>query len=177
MYVLYVRFYVCLCMCECMLGSTQRYEMYGAHNVNALESLIYIHNLLVGGRSADKTYLFQQTKALLNPSLMKSLEDNIKTMFVYMWYYPMYVCSYIWMHICTYMQTGMHKCLYMSIYICSPQELKFRFIQRIIIWISILCVGCRERYCPRKILDRLESGMYATVWADIYTYFLMYKNY
>jgi hypothetical protein len=28
-------------MCECMLGSAQRYEMYRVHNVNALESLIY----------------------------------------------------------------------------------------------------------------------------------------
>lgn len=36
-----------------------------------------------GGGSANKTYLFQQTKALLNPnSLMKFLEDNIKTMYV-----------------------------------------------------------------------------------------------
>lgn len=34
-----------------------------------------------GGGSANKTYLYQQTKALLNPkSLMKFLEDNIKTM-------------------------------------------------------------------------------------------------
>ena len=33
-----------------------------------------------GGGSANKTYLYQQTKALLNPkSLMKFLEDNIKT--------------------------------------------------------------------------------------------------
>lgn len=32
-----------------------------------------------GGGSANKTYLYQQTKALLNPaSLMKFLEDNIK---------------------------------------------------------------------------------------------------
>ncbi len=52
MYVLYVRFYVCLCMCECMLGSTQRYEMYGVHNVNALESLIYIHKVgVIGNRT------------------------------------------------------------------------------------------------------------------------------
>ncbi len=65
--------------------------------------------------SANTTYLFQQTKALLNPtSLMKFLEDNIKTMFVYMWYYPMYVCSYISMHICICMQTRMHKCMHMS---------------------------------------------------------------
>lgn len=36
-----------------------------------------------GGGSANKTYLYQQTKALLNPtSLMKFLEDNIKTMCV-----------------------------------------------------------------------------------------------
>ena len=36
-----------------------------------------------GGGSANKTYLYQQTKALLNPaSLMKFLEDNIKTMSV-----------------------------------------------------------------------------------------------
>ena len=36
-----------------------------------------------GGGSANKTYLYQQTKALLNPkSLMKFLEDNIKTMYV-----------------------------------------------------------------------------------------------
>lgn len=36
-----------------------------------------------GGGSANKTYLYQQTKALLNPaSLMKFLEDNIKTMLV-----------------------------------------------------------------------------------------------
>jgi len=34
-----------------------------------------------GGGSANKTYLYQQTKALLNPkSLMKFLEDNIKTL-------------------------------------------------------------------------------------------------
>ena len=34
-----------------------------------------------GGGSANKTYLYQQTKALLNPaSLMKFLEENIKTM-------------------------------------------------------------------------------------------------
>ena len=34
-----------------------------------------------GGGSANKTFLYQQTKALLNPtSLMKFLEDNIKTM-------------------------------------------------------------------------------------------------
>lgn len=34
-----------------------------------------------GGGSANKTYLYQQTKALLNPtSLFKFLEDNIKTM-------------------------------------------------------------------------------------------------
>ena len=34
-----------------------------------------------GGGSANKTYLYQQTKALLNPnSLIKFLEDNIKTM-------------------------------------------------------------------------------------------------
>lgn len=34
-----------------------------------------------GGGSANKTYLYQQTKALLNPkTLMKFLEDNIKTM-------------------------------------------------------------------------------------------------
>ena len=33
-----------------------------------------------GGGSANKTYLYQQTKALLNPtSIMKFLEDNIKT--------------------------------------------------------------------------------------------------
>jgi len=33
-----------------------------------------------GGGSANKTYLYQQTKALLNhSSLMKFLEDNIKT--------------------------------------------------------------------------------------------------
>jgi len=33
-----------------------------------------------GGGSANKTYLYQQTKALLNPTaLMKFLEDNIKT--------------------------------------------------------------------------------------------------
>jgi fumarate hydratase class I len=36
--------------------------------------------LAKGGGSANKTYLYQQTKALLNPaSLMKFLEDNIKT--------------------------------------------------------------------------------------------------
>ena len=35
-----------------------------------------------GGGSANKTYLFQQTKALLNPaSLEKFLEENIKTMY------------------------------------------------------------------------------------------------
>lgn len=34
-----------------------------------------------GGGSANKTFLYQQTKALLNPaSLMKFLEDNIKTL-------------------------------------------------------------------------------------------------
>lgn len=34
-----------------------------------------------GGGSANKSYLYQQTKSLLNPkSLMKFLEDNIKTM-------------------------------------------------------------------------------------------------
>lgn len=34
-----------------------------------------------GGGSANKTFLYQQTKALLNPaSLMKFLEENIKTM-------------------------------------------------------------------------------------------------
>lgn len=34
-----------------------------------------------GGGSANKTYLYQQTKALLNPSsIMKFLEDNIKTL-------------------------------------------------------------------------------------------------
>lgn len=34
-----------------------------------------------GGGSANKTYLYQQTKSLLNPkSLMKFLEDNIKSM-------------------------------------------------------------------------------------------------
>ena len=34
-----------------------------------------------GGGSANKTYLYQQTKALLNKnSLMKFLEDNIKTL-------------------------------------------------------------------------------------------------
>lgn len=34
-----------------------------------------------GGGSANKTFLYQQTKSLLNPtSLMKFLEDNIKTM-------------------------------------------------------------------------------------------------
>jgi fumarate hydratase class I len=34
-----------------------------------------------GGGSANKTYLFQQTKALLNPtSLLQFLEDNIKTL-------------------------------------------------------------------------------------------------
>ena len=34
-----------------------------------------------GGGSANKTYLYQQTKALLNPaSLMKFLDDNIKTL-------------------------------------------------------------------------------------------------
>jgi fumarate hydratase class I len=34
-----------------------------------------------GGGSANKTFLYQQTKALLNPnSLMKFFEDNIKTM-------------------------------------------------------------------------------------------------
>ena len=39
--------------------------------------------LAKGGGSANKTYLYQQTKALLNPtSLMKFLEDNIKTMYV-----------------------------------------------------------------------------------------------
>ena len=33
-----------------------------------------------GGGSANKTFLYQQTKALLNPdSLMTFLEDNIKT--------------------------------------------------------------------------------------------------
>lgn len=37
--------------------------------------------LAKGGGSANKTYLYQQTKALLNPaSLMKFLEENIKTM-------------------------------------------------------------------------------------------------
>ena len=40
--------------------------------------------MIVGGGSANKTYLYQQTKALLNPnSLMKFLEDNIKTMYVF----------------------------------------------------------------------------------------------
>jgi hypothetical protein len=40
-------------------------------------------NGVQGGGSANKTYLYQQTKALLNPtSLMKFLEDNIKTMCV-----------------------------------------------------------------------------------------------
>ena len=40
-------------------------------------------NVVQGGGSANKTYLYQQTKALLNPtSLMKFLEDNIKTMCV-----------------------------------------------------------------------------------------------
>ena len=44
--------YVHACMCECMLGSTQRYEMYGVHNVNALESLIYIHKVgVIGNRT------------------------------------------------------------------------------------------------------------------------------
>jgi fumarate hydratase class I len=34
-----------------------------------------------GGGSANKTYLYQQTKALLNPnSLMSFLESNIKTL-------------------------------------------------------------------------------------------------
>jgi fumarate hydratase class I len=34
-----------------------------------------------GGGSANKTYLYQQTKALLNPnSLMSFLETNIKTL-------------------------------------------------------------------------------------------------
>ena len=43
--------------------------------------------LAKGGGSANKTYLYQQTKALLNPaSLMKFLEDNIKTM---------YACSFL----------------------------------------------------------------------------------
>lgn len=37
-----------------------------------------------GGGSANKSYLYQQTKSLLNPkSLMKFLEDNIKTMYVF----------------------------------------------------------------------------------------------
>ena len=64
-------------------------------------------NKLVGGGSANKTYLFQQTKALLNPtSLMKFLEDNIKTMFVYMWYYPMYVYTSL------YMYAYMYKLIY-----------------------------------------------------------------
>jgi hypothetical protein len=35
-----------------------------------------------GGGSANKTYLYQKTKALLNPSsLMSFLEENIKTMY------------------------------------------------------------------------------------------------
>lgn len=37
------------------------------------------HFIAKGGGSANKTYLYQQTKALLNPdSLMKFVNDNIK---------------------------------------------------------------------------------------------------
>jgi fumarate hydratase class I len=51
-------------------------ELYATKG-NAYEFLF----IAKGGGSANKTYLYQQTKALLNPtSLMKFLEDNIKTM-------------------------------------------------------------------------------------------------
>lgn len=46
-----------------------------------------------GGGSANKTYLYQQTKALLNEkSLMKFLEDNIKTMYAYQLCACMHAC-------------------------------------------------------------------------------------
>ena len=65
---LYIHVYEICYIVEDML-SYMIFNFYAYTNI-----FIYIY-------SANKTYLYQQTKALLNPkSLMKFLEDNIKTM-------------------------------------------------------------------------------------------------